>query len=200
MISPVHQPFRTAVTRRKPRRGLIYATCALPLGLAACQVPGEGLKPPPTFPRSLPAEAELAPFQASGETLASQTDSLADFLQYAGSDTVTFEPRSADLNQAARDVLARQASWLAARPRVPVVIEGHSDERVTVPEAFTLSEQRANAVRRFLTANGIDSARIRLAAFGRLLPRSATRSEAGWQENRRARTLPILEPVRENRP
>ncbi len=200
MISTAQALIQASATCRLSTRSLIVLACAMPLSLAACQVPGDGLKPPPKFSGQLPPEVEPPPYQAPSEGLASKTDSLADFLKFAGSDVVTFAPRSAELDQAARAILARQANWLAARPSIPIVIEGHSDERVSIPDAFALSEQRANAVRRFFIANGINGDRIRLAAFGKMVPRSAARNEAGWQENRRARTLPILEPVRETRP
>ncbi len=178
------------------------AISATALWLSGCQVPGEQLKPPPVFTNQPLREAQAAeaPFSVPREPLGSQTDTLGDFLKFAGSDTVTFAPRSAELSPAAREILARQATWLAARPAVAILIEGHSDERVSVPEAFALSEQRAHAVRRFLAANGVAAARIRLVAFGKTKPRAAARDEAAWQANRRATTLPILEPVRESRP
>lgn len=184
------------------QRCWIFAICAMPLAMSGCQVPGQGLKPPPQFMEPPPAAAEQvpAPFQAPADSLASQTETLEDFLRFAGADTVTFAPRSTQLDASARQILARQAEWLIAHPAVSVVIEGHSDERVSVPEAFTLSEQRANAVRRFLTANGMATHRIRLLAGGRMLPRAAGHDEASWQQNRRARTHLILAPVRENRP
>lgn len=171
---------------------------AAPLLLAGCQVPGDGLKAPPIF--SGPA-AQQAPVELERllvfppEDSATISDTLDDFLKFSGSDVVTFASQSAQLGDLAVSVLERQAIWLRTRPDVAIVIEGHSDERVSVPDSFALAEQRANAVRRYFISKGIAATRIRLVAYGKTLPRAEGHSEAAWQLNRRAKTIPIFEPL-----
>ena len=174
---------------------LCLAALSLTLGLSACQVPGDKLKPPPVFSatasqpeRSGPAEAYRPP----AEELAIPTASLTDFLKAAGSDVILFAPRSAQLSDAAKATLDRQAAWLAARPTVAVLIEGHSDERVSIPQAFALAEQRATAVRRYFVAGGLAPERIRIIPYGKTMPAAVGHDEAAWQSNRRVRVTPLL--------
>jgi peptidoglycan-associated lipoprotein len=76
--------------------------------------------------------------------------------------------------------------WLQANPGVPVIIEGHCDERGTEAYNLTLGERRARTVRDYLLARGIGAARITLVSYGEERPSCLEQSEACWHENRRA--------------
>lgn len=176
---------------------LSLASCAMLLGLSACQVPTEALKTPPIFTRPAPqnaSDASGAGPAGRAEDFSAKATSLDDFIKSAGTDIVTFGPNSAQLDLDAKAILERQANWLRARPFVAIVIEGHTDERVTVAQAFALAEQRASAVRRYFLGKGIAASRIRVLAFGKSRPRAQGSDESAWKQNRRAQVITIIDP------
>ena len=64
-------------------------------------------------------------------------------------------------------------------------LEGHTDERGTRDYNMALGERRANAVRDYMTANGIASYRIETVSYGEEQPQAYGRGESSWSENRR---------------
>ena len=102
---------------------------------------------------------------------------------------VYFNLNSSDLNATSKSTLAEQAEWLRKHPRALVVIEGNCDERGTTEYNFALGERRANAARRYLIANGVDSKRIRIISYGKEKPVCYEATQACWQKNRRADTI-----------
>lgn len=67
--------------------------------------------------------------------------------------------------QSAR-ILDSTAAFLARHPRVSVALEGHADPRGDSTYNVGLSVRRAESVRAFLAAAGIDSARVLYRGFG----------------------------------
>ena len=76
-------------------------------------------------------------------------------------DTVNFDFDSAELTVSARSTLNRQAAFLSLNPDLMIVVEGHADERGTREYNLALGDRRATAVRDYLVAKGINSARVR---------------------------------------
>lgn len=74
---------------------------------------------------------------------------------------------------------------LAANPEARIVVEGHCDERGTNEYNLGLGERRANAVRDYLVAGGIDSGRITTISYGEERPFCLGHDETAWQCNRR---------------
>jgi peptidoglycan-associated lipoprotein len=99
---------------------------------------------------------------------------------------VHFAFDSATLSDTARNILERKAAWLRANPRVKVMIEGHCDERGTTAYNLALGARRANAVKRYLVALGIDSRRLATISYGEERPLDPRHNEAAWAQNRRA--------------
>ena len=66
-----------------------------------------------------------------------------------------------------------------------VRLEGHTDERGTREYNMALGERRANAVRDYLTINGISSYRIETVSYGEEQPVAYGSGEANWSQNRR---------------
>jgi outer membrane protein OmpA-like peptidoglycan-associated protein len=112
-----------------------------------------------------------------------------DFIIKAG-DRVFFAAGSAELGQRARIVLAAQARWLAARPEVTAVVEGHADDGA-IPDEQTaaLSEARANAVRDRLIEEGIPATRLAVFAQGRAAPVANCPGSDCAAQNRRVVTV-----------
>ena len=109
----------------------------------------------------------------------------------AGSDTVFFGTDRYDLNAETAATLKGQAAFLAANPTVGVTIEGHCDERGTREYNMALGERRANAVRRYLVANGVAADRIKTVSYGKERPVANGHDDAAWAQNRRAVSIVI---------
>ena len=84
------------------------------------------------------------------------------------------------------DVLRAHAGYLIANPSTSMRIEGHADERGSREYNIGLGERRANAVRRFLEAEGVSSAQINTISYGEERPAAYGHDEVSWAENRRA--------------
>jgi outer membrane protein OmpA-like peptidoglycan-associated protein len=70
-------------------------------------------------------------------------------------------------------------------PRANFTIEGHTDSVGSKATNQKLSERRANAVRDYLIANGIDANRLTAAGYGEDKPIASNATRAGRAENRR---------------
>jgi len=99
---------------------------------------------------------------------------------------VYFEYDQSSLNDAARATLAQHATWIKAHPGVPVMVEGHCDERGTVDYNLALGDQRAQAVRDYLVSLGVPRDRLAAVSLGKERPVDPGHTEAAWSRNRRA--------------
>lgn len=99
--------------------------------------------------------------------------------------TVFFDFNSSTLSQAARSALQNNADFLKNNDTVRVQVEGHADERGGVQYNLALGERRANSVRDYLVAMGIEGSRITTISFGKERPLSFGHDEAAWSQNRR---------------
>lgn len=109
--------------------------------------------------------------------------------QSGGSDLVYFSSDSSELTSEARQTLANQARWLQRYQQHTVTIEGHADERGTREYNIALGARRAETVKSFLTANGVNPARIRTTTFGKERPVAVCNDISCWSQNRRAQTV-----------
>lgn len=110
--------------------------------------------------------------------------SQQDLVENVG-DRVFFALDSAELNSEARGILERQARWLKQYGKVTLVIEGHCDERGTREYNLALGERRANAVKNYLVALGVDSSRIEVISYGKERPEVVGSNDEAWAQNRR---------------
>lgn len=104
-------------------------------------------------------------------------------------DRVFFESDQTDLTPQARATLDRQAQWLQQWNRYTFTIEGHADERGTREYNIALGARRAQAVRDYLAARGIDPARMRTISYGKERPVAICNDISCWSQNRRAVTV-----------
>ena len=104
-------------------------------------------------------------------------------------DRVFFETDHYDLSATAEGTLRTQAALLQTYPMVTITIEGHADERGTREYNLALAERRADAVRNYLAALGIDQNRIETVSYGKERPDCAEATEDCWARNRRGVTM-----------
>jgi peptidoglycan-associated lipoprotein len=115
--------------------------------------------------------------------------SVQDFTVNVG-DRVLFETDSTELTAEARSILDKQVQWLRQYGRYNVSVEGHADERGTREYNIALGARRAQTVRDYLAARGLDSSRIKTTSYGKERPVSVCNDISCWSQNRRAVTVP----------
>lgn len=98
---------------------------------------------------------------------------------------VFFEFDQAVIKEESKVNLQKNAKRLV-EGRMKLRIEGHADERGTEEYNLTLGERRAQAVKRFLTALGIDKGRIQTITYGEERPFCNQHEENCYKQNRRA--------------
>jgi peptidoglycan-associated lipoprotein len=114
--------------------------------------------------------------------------SAEDFIVNVG-DRVFFGFDKFDLTPEATATLDRQAGWLKTYKSVTITIEGHADERGTREYNLALGERRANSVKNYLTAMGVEAARVQTISYGKERPQVVGSNEAAWTQNRRGVTV-----------
>ena len=164
----------------------ILAIVAATFLLAACETASQVSGDSASTSASNTASSSAASSSASAATAAEKTP--AEKLAQVG-DTVNFDFDSAELTVSARSTLNRQAAFLSVNPDLMIVIEGHADERGTREYNLALGERRATAVRDYLVAKGINSARVRTVSYGKERPAVSGSDEVAWAKNRRAATV-----------
>jgi peptidoglycan-associated lipoprotein len=113
--------------------------------------------------------------------------SQQDLAQNVG-DRVFFPTDHSDLTGEARATLDRQAAWLKKYASLSITIEGNCDDRGTREYNLALGERRADAVRKYLVASGIDASRVQTISYGKERPAVMGNDESAWAQNRRAVT------------
>ena len=103
-------------------------------------------------------------------------------------DRVFFDTDAYTIRADAVDTLAKQADWLNRYQAVKVRIEGNCDERGTREYNFGLGARRANSVRDFLVAHGVDGSRIATVSYGKERPIDPGDDEDAWAKNRNGHT------------
>ena len=130
--------------------------------------------------------------QASNQTGrvggAATPGSAQDFVVNVG-DRVFFESDSTELTVQARATLDKQAHWLQGYTRYAFTVEGHADERGTREYNIALGARRAQAVRDYLAARGVDTSRMRTISYGKERPVAVCDDISCWSQNRRAVTV-----------
>lgn len=111
-----------------------------------------------------------------------------DLVVNAG-DRVFFAFDSSSLDEQAKVTLRKQAEWLVKNSDAVAVIAGHCDIRGTREYNLALGERRAEAVRKFLVANGISENRLSTVSYGKERPSVDGNTAEAHAQNRRGVTL-----------
>ena len=111
-----------------------------------------------------------------------------DFVVNVG-DRVFFESDSSELTPQAVATLDKQAQWLGRYNRYAFTVEGHADERGTREYNIALGARRAQAVRDYLTARGVEGNRMRTISYGKERPVAVCNDISCWSQNRRSVTV-----------
>jgi outer membrane protein OmpA-like peptidoglycan-associated protein len=98
---------------------------------------------------------------------------------------VVFEFNKARIKPESEETLMFAYTTMNDNPGIEVEIHGHSDNIGKAGVNLKLSQARANAVKDWLVARGVDPARIGTKGFGFVRPIAPNDTEAGRQKNRR---------------
>ena len=123
---------------------------------------------------------------ASITALPTQDQRSQKWLDINVGDRVLFDYDKSDLTSEARDTIMKVATWMQSYPDVTLTLEGHADERGTREYNLALGERRANSVRSYMEALGIDDSRLSVISYGYDKPTANGSNESAWADNRRA--------------
>ncbi|PIE50913.1 MAG: hypothetical protein CSA38_00825 [Flavobacteriales bacterium] len=98
---------------------------------------------------------------------------------------VNFQFNSSALGTVAKANLNKLAKVLKHNPDTNINIYGHTDSKGSDAYNQTLSEKRANAVKKYLISKGIASSRMFTMGMGETEPKATNDTAAGRAENRR---------------
>jgi outer membrane protein OmpA-like peptidoglycan-associated protein len=104
---------------------------------------------------------------------------------------VLFATGKFELQPTAREALAKFSGIVIAHAGLKMQVEGYTD--ITGSDTFTfnqtLSENRANSVRAYLIAQGIDPTSVTAVGYGKSNPVASNDSASGGQQNRRVEII-----------
>ena len=98
---------------------------------------------------------------------------------------VLFDTAKFTLRPLAREKLAKVAGIVSGHPGLRLDVEGHTDSVGGDSYNQTLSEQRGESVRGYLTQQGMPAASVTSKGFGKTQPVASNDTAKGRQENRR---------------
>ena len=108
---------------------------------------------------------------------------------------ITFGYDSANVQPQFQPTLDDVSSVLAQYPKTYIDVYGHTDSDGSDVYNQGLSERRAQSVASYLTAHGVQSARIATRGFGETQPIASNETDAGKASNRRVeiKIAPVTE-------
>jgi peptidoglycan-associated lipoprotein len=139
--------------------------------------------PPPAAPAASPATRPLTEEEVFARESLDQLNSARPLTD------AFFDYDSTVLRPDAQNAVAKDAEWLRRWPSTKVTVSGHADERGTPEYNLALGEQRAAAVRSYLTSLGVAAERIIAISYGKERPFCTQGGEACWSQNRRGHFL-----------
>lgn len=108
---------------------------------------------------------------------------------------VLFEVDRAELKPGATRSLDELVQVLHTNPSATVAIEGHTDSTGSRDHNLSLSQRRADSVRSYLLAQGVNAGRISARGLGPDYPVASNGDAAGRQQNRRVELVIQDRPV-----
>ena len=184
----------------KLRHAATFALIAL--SMAACRkrppatVPGAGTDSTASAGASAGADSARVAEEARRRAEAAETElierqrrereSALAPVREALTEIVFFEYDSDEIRGEAENKLRAKAEILRANPGVRLRIEGHADQRGSTEYNLALGQRRAEAIKAWLGAYGIDESRFVTLSYGKERPLDDGESESALARNRRA--------------
>ncbi len=143
----------------------------------------------PSEVNEVEAAFEVA-FDHTGYGVTNELDSVTTELEASLSELFALDPIEFDSGQTAiraseEAILDQAADVLAANPTGAVEVQGHTDNEGDPAYNLGLSQRRADAVRDYLIAQGVDPERVTAVGYGPDEPIADNSTAPGRQANRR---------------
>ena len=143
------------------------------------------------------ARASAASNAAESAANAEELQRQIDVLQAEATDRglvltlgdVLFATGRSDLKSGGTNTLDKLVVFLNEYPDRRVAIEGHTDDVGSLDMNQVLSQHRADAVKTYLTQQGIQAMRLAATGMGETQPIADNTSESGRQQNRRVEII-----------
>jgi peptidoglycan-associated lipoprotein len=166
--------------------------------LSVVAIAGCGKKtppPPPAPPPAAPKAPPPAPPPTQATEVAPKVDEYGRLKAMSAEEVdrlgllqeIHFEFDKAEIRDADRQIVAKNAEVLKKFDFLKVTVEGHCDERGTVEYNLALGERRAKAAFDYLVSLGVGADRLRSVSYGKEVAVCNESNEACWARNRRAR-------------
>jgi len=104
---------------------------------------------------------------------------------------VLFGINSAEVKSEAYPMLQESVLLMKKNPDLKVEVDGHTDITGTAAYNMTLSEKRAEAVKKYFVDQGIDPNRLTTKGFGITKPAASNKTKDGRAQNRRVELTPV---------
>jgi outer membrane protein OmpA-like peptidoglycan-associated protein len=98
---------------------------------------------------------------------------------------ILFNTASFELSSKSKFILKQFARYLVENPNITLMIQGHTDDLGEDQTNLELSEKRAQEVKDYLIAAGVQSSRLEAKGYGETMPKVANDSESNRAKNRR---------------
>ncbi len=185
---PSHPRFPTPLSagRPAPAASLAAPTVLLALlgllALAGCSTAPESEAPQPQID-ARPLSQDTAP--RSVEVRPTYRGPWEDPSNPLYNRIVYFDYDSSAIKPEYIGVMRNHAAYLGANSGTRVTLDGNTDERGTREYNLALGDQRADAVRKFMVAEGARPDQIATLSYGEERPTNPGHNESAWSQNRR---------------
>jgi peptidoglycan-associated lipoprotein len=125
-----------------------------------------------------------APPPSEAPRVTAETPRIADMFNQ-NVQTIYFDYDKAEIRPDQIQRLQSNATWLRQNPNVRFSVEGHCDDRGSQEYNLALGDHRANAIKEFLVAQGINASRFNIISYGEERPVCRDETEECFQKNRR---------------
>ena len=163
----------------------LVTTFAAALLLAACSTPSEEASTTSGSGSSGTGTTSQSSSGTQGSTIPGPVPGSQEDLTVEVGDRVFFDYDKFNVRDDQRGTVEALAAWLDTNPSVTLAIEGHCDERGTREYNLALGERRANSVRDYLVALGVNPARLSTVSYGEERPAVLGSNDSAWAQNRR---------------
>jgi peptidoglycan-associated lipoprotein len=140
----------------------------------------------PSAPKGQALQGSEPVATAAATEASTPTPQPSQFEAVADLKNVHFDLDQSKIRPGDTPLLTENARWLRSRKEMVVQVDGHADERGSDDYNARLGQRRADAVRKYLIAQGIEADRIMTMSQGEQSPICSEHTEACWAKNRRA--------------
>ena len=151
---------------------------------APAPAPAAPVPPPAPAPPPRAAAAPAAPRALTEDDIFSRESLDALNAAHPLSDAY-FDYDQKALRDDARAALSRDAQWLNRWTSTKITVQGQCDERGSAEYNLALGDERAKAVKDYLTSLGVPDTRIAVVSLGKESPVCSEENEGCWSQNRR---------------